>query len=40
MWYVYFAEDSWEQGVTVGSREEAEEIVSESNGQLACQYVQ
>lgn len=40
MWYVYFSEDSWEQGVTVGSREEAEALVAESNGGLACKYVQ
>lgn len=40
MWYVYFRDDSWEQGVTVGSRQEAEESVVESNGELACKYVQ
>lgn len=40
MWYVYFRDDSWEQGVGVANRQEAEELVAESNGELACKYVQ
>jgi len=40
MWYVYFRDDSWEQGIGVTDRQEALEIVAESNGELACKYVQ
>ena len=40
MWYVYFTGDSWEQGVVVGSQQEAEEVVADSNGGLMCEYVQ
>ena len=39
MWYIYFRGDSWEQGVGIADGQEAEEIVAESNGELACQYI-
>lgn len=39
MWYVYLRDDSWEQGVTVASKEEAEAVVAENPDILKCQYV-
>lgn len=40
MWYVYFTEDEWRDGIAVASELDAREIVEDSNGMLSCQYVQ
>lgn len=38
MWYVYVIGDTWEQGVTVANEEEARQLVTETKGQLVCEY--